>query len=46
MKLYRLNPRPFKRLIINEIKLNEALGYIKKMAAGKANHGRNLIKFI
>ena len=44
MKLYQLNPRPFKRLIINEIKLNRAASYIKKMAAGKVNYGRNLIK--
>ena len=45
MKLYKLNPRPFERLI-NEITLNEARGYIKKMTVGEENHGRNLIKFI
>ena len=34
MKLYKLNPRPFERLI-NEITLNEARGYIKKMTVGE-----------
>ena len=46
MKLYKLNPRPFERLVINEITLNETRGYIKKMTVGEENHGRNLIKFI
>ena len=46
MKLYKLNPRPFERLVINEVTLNETRGYIKKMAVGEENHGRNLIKFI